>query len=86
MAENVLFLVVQNNNDHLSSPLVVSEHVEDEALGCIEFAARFRSRYGPNTPNFFEGTLQDAIKESCLKPAKEVRNSIYFFLFPIPNN
>ncbi|XP_026740523.1 FAS-associated factor 1 isoform X1 [Trichoplusia ni] len=50
---------------------LMSEHVEDEALGCIEFAARFRSRYGPNTPNFFEGTLQDAIKESCLKPAKE---------------
>ncbi|XP_053614187.1 FAS-associated factor 1 isoform X2 [Plodia interpunctella] len=50
---------------------LMSEHVEDEALGCIEFAARFRARYGPNTPNFFEGTLQDAIKEACLKPAKE---------------
>ncbi|XP_013187672.2 FAS-associated factor 1 [Amyelois transitella] len=50
---------------------LMSEHVEDEALGCIEFAARFRSRYGPNTPNFFEGTLQDAIKEACMKPAKE---------------
>ncbi|XP_050352614.1 FAS-associated factor 1 [Nymphalis io] len=50
---------------------LMSEHVEDEALGCIEFAQRFRTRYGPNTPNFFEGTLQDAIKESCLKPAKE---------------
>ncbi|XP_038211430.1 FAS-associated factor 1 [Zerene cesonia] len=50
---------------------LMSDHVEDEALGCIEFAQRFRARYGPNTPNFFEGTLQDAIKESCLKPAKE---------------
>ncbi|CAG4987099.1 unnamed protein product [Colias eurytheme] len=50
---------------------LMSDHVEDEALGCIEFAQRFRTRYGPNTPNFFEGTLQDAIKESCLKPAKE---------------
>ncbi|CAB3229061.1 unnamed protein product [Arctia plantaginis] len=50
---------------------LMTDHVEDEALGCIEFASRFRSRYGPNTPNFFEGTLQDAIKESCLKPAKE---------------
>ncbi|KAJ0174278.1 hypothetical protein K1T71_010424 [Dendrolimus kikuchii] len=50
---------------------LMSENVEDEALGCIEFAQRFRTRYGPNTPNFFEGTLQDAIKESCLKPAKE---------------
>ncbi|CAK1550719.1 unnamed protein product [Leptosia nina] len=50
---------------------LMSEHVEDEALGCIEFAQRFRARYGPNSPNFFEGTLQDAIKESCLTPAKE---------------
>ncbi|XP_041984651.1 FAS-associated factor 1 [Aricia agestis] len=52
---------------------LMSENVEDEALGCIEFAQRFKQRYGPNTPNFFEGTLQDAIKESCLKPAKERR-------------
>ncbi|XP_034835338.1 FAS-associated factor 1 [Maniola hyperantus] len=50
---------------------LMSEHVDDEALGCIEFAQRFRARYGPNTPNFFEGTLQDAIKESCLKPARD---------------
>ncbi|XP_013137431.1 PREDICTED: FAS-associated factor 1 isoform X2 [Papilio polytes] len=50
---------------------LMSDHMEDEALACIQFANRFRARYGPNTPNFFEGTLQDAIKESCLKPAKE---------------
>lgn len=50
---------------------LMSDHVDDEALGCIEFAQRFRARYGPNTPHFFEGTLQDAIKESCLRPAKE---------------
>ncbi|KAF9410457.1 hypothetical protein HW555_010459 [Spodoptera exigua] len=50
---------------------LMSDSVQDEALGCIEFAQRFRARYGPNTPQFFEGTLQDAIQESCLKPAKE---------------
>ncbi|XP_063894233.1 FAS-associated factor 1 isoform X1 [Helicoverpa armigera] len=50
---------------------LMSESVEDEALGCIEFGSRFRARYGPNTPHFFPGTLHDAIKESCLKPAKE---------------
>ncbi|GBP57236.1 FAS-associated factor 1 [Eumeta japonica] len=50
---------------------LMSEHVEDEALGCIEFAQHFRARYGANTPSFFEGSLQDAIKESCLKPAKD---------------
>lgn len=54
----------------------MSDNVEDEALGCIEFAQRFRQRYGPNTPSFFEGTLQDAIKESCLRPAKEVSLSL----------
>ncbi|CAG9564208.1 unnamed protein product [Danaus chrysippus] len=50
---------------------LMSDNIEDEALGCIEFSQRFRARYGPNTPNFFEGTLHDAIKESCLKPANE---------------
>ncbi|XP_075981761.1 fas associated factor casp isoform X2 [Anticarsia gemmatalis] len=65
--EHDMFDVVQSER---LQPLM-SEHVEDEALGCIEFASRFRARYGPNTPNFFEGTLHDAIKESCLKPAKE---------------
>lgn len=50
---------------------LLSAQVEDEALGCLEFAQRFRERYGPNIPNFYEGTLQDAIKEACLKPANE---------------
>ncbi|CAF4915510.1 unnamed protein product [Pieris macdunnoughi] len=49
----------------------VSERVQDELQGCIEFAQRFRARYGPNSPNFFEGTLEDAFEESCLTPAKE---------------
>ncbi|XP_045537682.1 FAS-associated factor 1 [Papilio machaon] len=66
-AEDDMFDLVQTER---IMPLM-SQNVEDEALGCIEFAHRFRARYGPNTPNFFEGTLQDAIKESCLKPAKE---------------
>ncbi|CAF4808612.1 unnamed protein product [Pieris macdunnoughi] len=66
-AEDEMFVDVPS--DRLQ-PLM-SERVQDEALGCIEFAQRFRARYGPNSPNFFEGTLQDAIKESCLTPAKE---------------
>ncbi|KAH9633177.1 hypothetical protein HF086_017732 [Spodoptera exigua] len=45
--------------------------VQTERLQPLKFAQRFRARYGPNTPQFFEGTLQDAIQESCLKPAKE---------------
>ncbi|KAI8420330.1 hypothetical protein MSG28_008857 [Choristoneura fumiferana] len=63
-------MFVELVNSERLRPLM-SEHVEDEALGCIEFAERFRARYGPNTPQFFEGTLQDAIKESCLQPARE---------------
>ncbi|XP_050674608.1 FAS-associated factor 1 isoform X2 [Leptidea sinapis] len=66
-AEDDMFVDV--SSDRLQ-PLM-SDHVTDEALGCIEFAQRFKARYGPSTPNFFEGSLQDAIKESCLKPAKE---------------
>ncbi|KOB77891.1 Fas associated factor 1, partial [Operophtera brumata] len=51
---------------------IAEDDMFDETLGCVEFAQRFRARYGPNTPHFFEGTLQDAVMESCHKPAQEV--------------
>lgn len=57
--------------------LTVPENVEDEIVGTLHFAEQYEKRYGLNHPEFFTGTFEDAIKESCLKPAKEVCN-IYF--------
>lgn len=54
------------------SLILVPDNVEDEAIGCIHFSERFTSRYGGVHPAFFTGTLEDAIKEACSKPAKDV--------------
>lgn len=50
------------------------ENVADETIGTMHFAEEFEKRYGPAHPEFFTGTFKDAVKESCLKPAKEVSN------------
>lgn len=48
------------------------ENVVDEVMGTLHFAEQFEKRYGSAHPEFFTGTFEDALKESCLKPAKEV--------------
>jgi hypothetical protein len=44
----------------------------DEAMAGIRFAEEFANRYGAPHPIFFPGSLDDAIKESCNQPPKEV--------------
>lgn len=44
----------------------------EEILGCLQFVTNYRDRFG-HGPNFFEGTLEDAVKTSCsTKSAKDV--------------
>lgn len=50
---------------------LMPENVSDEAMGTLHFAEQFEKRYGPVHPEFYTGTFEDAIKKSCLKPAKE---------------
>uniref|UniRef100_A0A1B6DVE3 UBX domain-containing protein n=1 Tax=Clastoptera arizonana TaxID=38151 RepID=A0A1B6DVE3_9HEMI len=52
---------------------LIPDNVEDETAGCIHFTDEFSNRYGEMRPDFFPGTLEDALKEACLKPAKERR-------------
>lgn len=56
----------------LLTVFLVPDNVEDEIIGTLHFAEQFEKRYGPAHPEFFAGTFEDAVKESCLKPAKEV--------------
>lgn len=56
--------------------LSVPDKVEDETVGCLHFADEFSSRYGPIHPEFFPGSLEDAIKDACMKPAREVRHFV----------
>nr|CAD7267927.1 unnamed protein product [Timema shepardi] len=48
-------------------------NVEDETAGCIHFADEFTNRYGGCHPEFFPGSLDEAVKEACLRPAKDKR-------------
>nr|CAD7421155.1 unnamed protein product [Timema poppensis] len=51
----------------------VPDNVEDETAGCIHFADEFTNRYGGCHPEFFPGSLDEAVKEACLRPAKDRR-------------
>ncbi|XP_012278050.1 FAS-associated factor 1 [Orussus abietinus] len=60
--------------DHIPSTKIqrlIPDNVEDEIVGTLHFVEQFEKRYGPAYPDFFVGTFEDAIKESCLKPVKE---------------
>ncbi|XP_067002925.1 FAS-associated factor 1 [Anabrus simplex] len=52
---------------------LIPDNVEDETAGCIHFADQFTNRYGECHPEFFPGSLEDAVKEACMKPAKDRR-------------
>ncbi len=53
-------------------PLIPKECATgDELAGTCSFVDEFNKRYGPMTPLFFIGTLEDAIKEALLCPAKD---------------
>ena len=44
-------------------------------MAAIRFGEEFAGRYGQPTPHFFPGSLDQAIRESCLQPAKDVRHT-----------
>ncbi|XKL63719.1 hypothetical protein PGB90_006083 [Kerria lacca] len=50
---------------------LVPPEFENETIGCIQFAESFKEKYGEMHPNFFPGTLEEAFKEACFKPAKD---------------
>ena len=59
------------------------EGIEDEAMAAILFAEGFAQRYGPCHPMFFPGSLDDAMKEACHQPARDVytmNKPIYFLI------
>jgi hypothetical protein len=50
----------------------VADDYGDETLAAIKFGEEFAARYGQPHPQFFPGSLDQAIRESCLQPAKDV--------------
>ena len=62
--------------------LLPDDYGSDETTAAIKFSEEFVNRYGRPHPEFFPGSLDEAIKQSCLKPAREVRASgLEFDLF-----
>lgn len=63
----------------LTLPMVNSRHLLDDygdnVMASLKFSEEFTARYGTPHPGFFPGTLDDAIKESCMQPPKQVRRA-----------
>lgn len=56
-------------NSHLKH--LIPDNVDDEAIGSIQFVENFVERYGPTHPMFFQGSLEDALKEACRPSARD---------------
>lgn len=56
----------------------VSNNTDSEAAGSIQFAENYKQRFGEPLPNFYTGSLEDALKEACHKPAREVGIKVNF--------
>ncbi|GAB0092562.1 FAS-associated factor 1 [Sergentomyia squamirostris] len=50
---------------------LMPDQVNDEIIGSIEFVQNYIQRYGEPHPEFYQGTLSDALAEACHKPAKD---------------
>jgi len=51
--------------------LLPDDYGSDETMAAIKFSEEFTNRYGSPHPAFFPGSMDEAIKASCMKPAKE---------------
>ncbi|XP_055630462.1 FAS-associated factor 1 isoform X2 [Toxorhynchites rutilus septentrionalis] len=56
-------------NSHLKH--LIPDNVDDETIGSIQFVENFVERYGPQHPMFFQGSLEDALKEACRPSARD---------------
>ncbi|XP_060658983.1 FAS-associated factor 1 isoform X1 [Drosophila nasuta] len=57
---------VQPLNRHL-----ISNNTNDETSGSAQFVENYRARFGEPHADFFIGSLEDALRLACHKPAKE---------------
>ncbi|XP_067633136.1 FAS-associated factor 1 isoform X2 [Eurosta solidaginis] len=50
---------------------LIPNNIGNECGGSIEFFDNYRERFGEPHPVFYVGSLEDAIREACHKPARE---------------
>ncbi|XP_058055026.1 FAS-associated factor 1 isoform X2 [Anopheles bellator] len=77
-----------NNDDDIftETPIInqqkrlIPDNTDDEAIGSIQFVENFVERYGPQHPMFFQGSLEDALKEACHRPSARDRKLLAIYL------
>merc|ERR1719219_967336 len=69
--DDTIFMSDKALNSKRIQPLIPDDYGSDDAMAAIKFAEEFGNRYGQPHPQFFPGSLDDAIRESCNQPAKE---------------
>uniref|UniRef100_A0A182KBG4 UBX domain-containing protein n=1 Tax=Anopheles christyi TaxID=43041 RepID=A0A182KBG4_9DIPT len=77
-----------NNDDDIftETPIInqqkrlIPDNVDDETIGSIQFVENFTERYGPQHPMFFQGSLEDALKEACHRPSARDRKLLAIYL------
>ncbi|XP_023307578.2 FAS-associated factor 1 [Lucilia cuprina] len=57
---------VQSTTRHL-----IPNNTDSETTGSLQFVENYKQRFGEPCPFFFTGSLEDALKEACHKPARE---------------
>ncbi|KAJ6642480.1 FAS-associated factor 1 [Pseudolycoriella hygida] len=50
---------------------LITDETSDEITGSFQFVDNYILRYGDPHPDFYRGSLQDALNEACYKPAKD---------------
>ena len=62
----------ENCNLNILMFFLVPDDIDDDLAGVLHFCEEFSKRYGNCTPMFYQETLENALKESVLLPAKSV--------------
>lgn len=50
---------------------LIPDQTDDEQLGSIQFVENYVQRFGEPHPVFYQGSLEEALREACHKPAKD---------------
>merc|ERR1712223_1792660 len=77
--DDTIFMSDKALNSKRIQPLIPDDYGSDDAMAAIKFSEKFGNRYGQPHPQFFPGSLDDAIRESCNQPASNRKMLAVYF-------
>merc|ERR1712223_1225960 len=77
--DDAIFLPEKSANARRLQPLIPDDFGSDDTMAAIRFSEEFANRYGDPHPSFFPGSLDDAIRESCNRPASNRKMLAVYF-------